>query len=174
MLDAGTSMLDAQHMRKGQKVIEYRESNIEYRVSTVTGNQHLCLIRQDIEDKGLTYSSLDSTGELLGDGRFFLREGFLFFLGGSILGSGLGSGLGADLGSDLGSGIGSGPKPKKAPGKWDDFGFLLGLRRSRRLSSVPRVLCRVALFGWGFLLGASGLERSTTNQSSPGQTTGIL
>jgi hypothetical protein len=163
-------MLDAQHMRNSQKVVEYRVSRIKYRVSTVTGNQHLYLIRQDIEDKGLTYSSLDSTGELLGDGRFFLRGGCLFFLGGSFLSSGFGS----DLGTGLDSGLSSGPKPKKAPGKWDDFGFLLGLRRSRRLFSIPLVLFWAALFGWDLLLGASGLERSATNQSSPGQTTGIL
>ena len=90
------------------------------------------MIRQHIEDGGLNYSSLDSTGELLGDERFLLREGFLFLLGGSIWGSGLSSDLGAGLGSGLGSGaglgsgLGSGPKPKKAPGKPEDVGFLIG------------------------------------------------
>ena len=99
---------------------------------------------------------------------------------GSGLGSDLGAGFGSDLGAGFGSGLGSGPKPKKAPGKWDDFGFLLGFRCSRRLFSAPRVLGWgdlfgwEDLFGWGLLLGLSGLERSSTNQSSPGQTTGIL
>ena len=126
------------------------------------------------ENGGLNYSSIDSAGAFFGVERLLLRGGFRFLLGGSFLGSDVGANLGSGFGSSFGSGSGSGPKPKNAPGKCDDFGFWLGFRCSRHLLSLPRVRGWGDLFGWGFLRVFSGLERSSTNQSSPGHTTGIL